>query len=121
VVPPVRARAYRCGEAWSILIGHGGGTALIQGSAGFVPGALSGRCAEVVYLGVGQLGVQDEAYIRRDWAEKVEAVGARAVVRGARSRHRSGGITRAHQDCRASSAARAPRRAHHSSRGSRRG
>src|SRR6478609_622144 len=37
VVPPVKAGAYKCGEAWSILVGHASGaTALLQGSAGFV-------------------------------------------------------------------------------------
>lgn len=81
VVPPVRVRAYRCGEAWSLLVAHDGGrTALIQGSAGFVPGSLSGKRAEVAYLGVGQLGRQDETYLRRYWAETVETVGARSVV-----------------------------------------
>jgi L-ascorbate metabolism protein UlaG (beta-lactamase superfamily) len=53
---------------------------LIQGSAGFVPGALTGRQAEVVYLGVGQLGVQSEQYIVDYWTEVVRAVGARRVV-----------------------------------------
>ncbi len=81
VVPPVKAAAYRCGEAWSLLLEHTGGrTALVQGSAGFVPGALRGRSADVVYLGVGQLGVQKEEYIRAYWAETVEEVGARRVV-----------------------------------------
>ncbi|MEI5673975.1 MULTISPECIES: MBL fold metallo-hydrolase [unclassified Nocardioides] len=81
VVPPVRARAYRCGEAWSILVAHAGGrTALVQGSAGFVPGSLAGRRAEVAYLGVGQLGVQDEDYVRTYWDETVATVGAREVV-----------------------------------------
>lgn len=81
VGPPARATAYRCGEAWSILLAHDNGrTALVQGSAGFVPGALAGRRAEVVYLGVGQLGVQSEDYIRAYWAETVEAVGGRRVV-----------------------------------------
>ncbi|MFC4061769.1 MBL fold metallo-hydrolase [Planomonospora corallina] len=81
VVPPVRASAYRCGEAWSLLLEHAGGrTALVQGSAGFVAGALRGRSAEVVYLGVGQLGLQGADYIRSYWAETVEAVGARRVV-----------------------------------------
>jgi L-ascorbate metabolism protein UlaG (beta-lactamase superfamily) len=81
VVPPVRAGAYKCGEAWSILVEHAGGaTALLQGSAGFVAGALAGRRAEVAYLGVGQLGVQSDDYIRAYWAETVEAVGARRVV-----------------------------------------
>ncbi|MEU4690325.1 MBL fold metallo-hydrolase [Actinoplanes sp. NPDC023714] len=81
VRPPVRAAAYRCGEAWSILVGHRDGrTALVQGSAGFVPGALDGRRAETVYLGVGGLGVLPETYIRDYWTHTVTAVGARRVV-----------------------------------------
>lgn len=44
VVPPVRAKDYRCGEAWSVLVEHDSGRrALVQGSAGWVPGALTGR------------------------------------------------------------------------------
>src|SRR6478672_1127312 len=81
VVPPVKVGAYACGEAWSIHVEHTSGrTALLQGSAGFVPGALDGRRAEVAYLGVGQLGVMPEDYIHQYWAETVEAVGARRVV-----------------------------------------
>jgi L-ascorbate metabolism protein UlaG (beta-lactamase superfamily) len=81
VVPPAKAATFRCGEAWSMLVGHSSGrTALIQGSAGYVPGALAGRRADVAYLGVGQLGVQDEEYIRTYWAETVQATGARVVV-----------------------------------------
>jgi L-ascorbate metabolism protein UlaG (beta-lactamase superfamily) len=81
VVPPVRVGAYRCGEAWSLLVEHRSGhSALIQGSAGFVRGALDDRSADVAYLGVGQLGIQSEDYIRAYWAETVEAVGARRVV-----------------------------------------
>ncbi|MET8308943.1 MBL fold metallo-hydrolase [Micromonospora sp. NPDC005173] len=81
VVPPARASAYRCGEAWSVLVAHESGrTALVQGSAGHRPGALDGRRADVVYLGIGQLGVQDEDYIRAYWAQTVRAVGARRVV-----------------------------------------
>lgn len=81
VVPPVKAAAYRCGEAWSILVEHTSGrTALVQGSAGFRPGALAGRKADVAYLGVGQLGLQDRDYLRTYWAETVEETGAREVV-----------------------------------------
>jgi L-ascorbate metabolism protein UlaG (beta-lactamase superfamily) len=81
VVPPARVQAYRCGEAWSLLVEHASGrSALIQGSAGYVPGALAGRRADVVYLGVGQLGLQSDEYLRTYWAETVEAVGARRVV-----------------------------------------
>jgi L-ascorbate metabolism protein UlaG (beta-lactamase superfamily) len=82
VVPPVRAAAYRCGEAWSALIHHrsSGRRLLIQGSAGFVRGSLTGQHAEVVYLGVGQLGVQPESYLLDYWTETVRTVGARRVV-----------------------------------------
>lgn len=82
VIPPARASAYRCGETWSTLIHHhpSNQRALIQGSAGFVPGALDGRRADVVYLGVGQLGVQPQHYIRQYWKETVRAVGAQRVV-----------------------------------------
>lgn len=81
VVPPVRAAAYKCGEVWSILVSHASGaSALLQGSAGYVAGSLGGRSADVAYLGIGQLGVQSEEYIRTYWTETVAAVGARRVV-----------------------------------------
>jgi L-ascorbate metabolism protein UlaG (beta-lactamase superfamily) len=81
VVPPVKVGAYKCGEAWSILVAHRSGrTALVQGSAGYVEGALAGRKADVVYLGIGQLGVQSAEYLTSYWAETVTAVGARRVV-----------------------------------------
>lgn len=81
VVPPVKAGAYKCGEAWSIVVQHtSGASVLVQGSAGFVEGALAGVSAEVVYLGVGQLGVQSQDYIETFWRETVQAVGARQVV-----------------------------------------
>jgi L-ascorbate metabolism protein UlaG (beta-lactamase superfamily) len=81
VVPPVKAKAYKCGDAWSIVVEHTSGrSALLQGSAGYVAGALDGRSADVAYLGVGQLGVQNEGYIRAYWAHTVQAIGARRVV-----------------------------------------
>ena len=82
MTPPVRAAAYRCGEAWSTLIGHrpSGRRLLIQGSAGFVKGALSGQRADAVYLSVGQLGLQPRSYLVDYWTETVRAVGARRVI-----------------------------------------
>lgn len=82
VVPPVRVSAYRCGEAWSTLIRHrpSGRSLLLVGSAGFVAGALVGHRADVVYLGIGQLGLQPESYIVDYWTETVRTVGARRVV-----------------------------------------
>lgn len=82
LTPPVRASAYRCGEAWSTLVHHrpSGRRLLIQGSAGFVKGALAGRRADAVYLSVGQLGLQPRSYLEDYWAETVRAVGARRVI-----------------------------------------
>jgi L-ascorbate metabolism protein UlaG (beta-lactamase superfamily) len=82
VVPPVRASAYRCGESWSTLIHHRptDRRLLVVGSAGFVPGALRGQRADVVYLGVGQLGLQPERYVEDYWTEAVRTVGATRVV-----------------------------------------
>ncbi len=53
---------------------------LVVGSAGFLPGALAGHRADVVYLGVGQLGLQPERYLLDYWTETVRTVGARRVV-----------------------------------------
>jgi L-ascorbate metabolism protein UlaG (beta-lactamase superfamily) len=82
VVPPVKVSAYKCGEAWSTLVHHRptDRRMLIVGSAGFVSGALDGQRADVVYLGVGQLGLQPEQYLIDYWAETVRTVGARRVV-----------------------------------------
>ncbi|KUH80028.1 MULTISPECIES: MBL fold metallo-hydrolase [unclassified Mycobacterium] len=82
VIPPVKASAYRCGEAWSTLVHHrpSDRRLLVIGSAGFVPGALAGLRADVVYLGVGQLGLQHERYLVDYWQETVRTVHARRVV-----------------------------------------
>ncbi len=82
VVPPVKASAYKCGEAWSVLIRHlpTNHRLLVQGSAGFVEGALAGQQADVAYLGVGQLGLLPEQYMVDYWNEVVRRVGARRVV-----------------------------------------
>jgi L-ascorbate metabolism protein UlaG (beta-lactamase superfamily) len=82
VRPPVKVSGYRCGETWSTLVHHrpSGRRLLIQGSAGFVKGALAGHRAEVVYLGVGQLGLQPPPYAVDYWTETVRTVGARRVV-----------------------------------------
>jgi L-ascorbate metabolism protein UlaG (beta-lactamase superfamily) len=80
LVPPARASAWAEGSTWSILIDHPQGALLVQGSAGFVPGALAGRSADVVFLGVGGLGragaEHRDAYLR----EVVEAVSPSLVV-----------------------------------------
>jgi L-ascorbate metabolism protein UlaG (beta-lactamase superfamily) len=78
--PPVPVAAYPEGGAWSILIEHPLGSALVQGSAGFVPGALDGLRADTVFLGMGLLQRQGEAYSREYLAQIVDAVDARRIV-----------------------------------------
>lgn len=78
--PPVRAPQYAEGGSLSLLLRHGDHALLVQGSAGFVPGKLAGRRAEVVLLGIGALGQQSDAYLADYWRELVSGTGARRVV-----------------------------------------
>ncbi len=81
LVPPARAMAWREGETWSLLIEHNSRrTYLVQWSAGFVEGALRGRKADVVFLGVGAAGKQPTAYRAKLWAEVAQAVQAKRVI-----------------------------------------
>jgi L-ascorbate metabolism protein UlaG (beta-lactamase superfamily) len=80
LVPPARATEYLEGGSLSYLIEHGARSLLIHGSAGYQEGALRGRHADVVFLGVGLLATRDEAYRDAYWREVVAAVGARRVV-----------------------------------------
>ena len=77
---PAPANAFGQGDAYSLLIEHEGRRILVQGSAGFVPGALQGRSADVVYLGTGGLGMRDASYQAAYWQEIVRTVGARRVI-----------------------------------------
>ncbi len=81
LTPPARAGAWREGEVWSLLVEHASGRRLlVLGSSGFVPGALAGRRADTVFLGVGTLGRKTQAYREAYWSETVRAVGARRVI-----------------------------------------
>jgi L-ascorbate metabolism protein UlaG (beta-lactamase superfamily) len=73
--PPARYLDYRQGGTYSILIEHPQGRLLHHGSAGFVPGVLKLRRADVAFLGVAILP-DLPTYL----AETVDAVGARRVV-----------------------------------------
>jgi L-ascorbate metabolism protein UlaG (beta-lactamase superfamily) len=80
LVPPARALDYLEGGSFSVFVQRHGNAVLVQGSAGYVEGALRGRHADVVYLGVGLLGSKDEGYRDSYWRETVQAVGAKRVV-----------------------------------------
>lgn len=72
---PARYFDYKLGGVYSILIDHPQGSLLHHGSAGFVPGALDGRHADVAFLGVAMIDKLDP-YLR----ETVDAVGATRVI-----------------------------------------
>jgi L-ascorbate metabolism protein UlaG (beta-lactamase superfamily) len=80
LVPPARAMDYLEGGSWSLLVEHPAGSLLVQGSAGWREGALSGRRAEVVLLGIGGLGTRDDAYREDYWRNVVEPVAPRCVI-----------------------------------------
>lgn len=80
LVPPARADAYKEGGSYSVLIAHPLGRLLVQGSAGWADGALGGRRADVVLLGIGGLGTRDDQYRDDYWREVVDAVGAPCVI-----------------------------------------
>lgn len=83
--PPARATAWTTGACYSILVEHaspsrGDRSLLIQASANYIRGALRGRRADVVYLGIGELGKTTHAFRDTYWNEVVLATGARRVV-----------------------------------------
>jgi len=81
LVTPARATAWKEGTVWSILAEHNSGRSfLVQGSAGFEPGALAGRHADTVFLGVGTLGKKTAGYRSQYWNEVVKQVGAKRVI-----------------------------------------
>ncbi|MDH3625142.1 MAG: MBL fold metallo-hydrolase [Myxococcales bacterium] len=80
LTPPVSAFDYKVGKAYVLHVAHPKGTWLVVGSAGFVEGALEGYDAEIVFLGVGALGSQTEAYRESYWRETVERTKPSRVI-----------------------------------------
>lgn len=79
LVPPASVTAWGEGRSDTIVIEHPRGTLIVQGSAGFVPGALDGVEADVVLLGIGGLGGQSADYQADYWRHVVAAVGPEQV------------------------------------------
>lgn len=80
LTPPARTKDYRLGEAYSVVIRHDDRTIVVQGSAGFLAGALNDVNADVVYLSVATLGKQSPAFRDSLWSETVAATHARRVI-----------------------------------------
>ena len=77
---PAPLQSMRVGTAWTVVVDHPLGTILVQGSSGFVEGALEGIQADLVLLcsyGLSSLG---RDYAQRYWQEFVTTTGARAVM-----------------------------------------
>jgi L-ascorbate metabolism protein UlaG (beta-lactamase superfamily) len=79
LVPPAPVSAWREGASFSVLVAHPRGTALVQGSAGYVEDALEGVGADVVLLGVGGLARLGRDHAGRYWREIVARTGSRRV------------------------------------------
>jgi len=80
LIQPARVSEWKTGIAWSILIGHPRGTTLVQGSAGYVEGKLSGEMADVVMLSVAGLADLGREYTKAYWDETVVASNATRVI-----------------------------------------
>ncbi len=80
VRPPASVLDFKVGEALTLVIEHAGRSIVVQGSAGYVPGALAGKKADVVFLGIGGLAPKDEAYQDAYWLENVKSVSAQRVI-----------------------------------------
>lgn len=80
VTVPVKAEAFKMGDCYNLLVEHEGQKFLISGSAGFEPGALQGRQADVVFLSIGMLGKQPGSFREQYWKEVVQTVRAKRVV-----------------------------------------
>jgi len=76
---PARITAWRVGGAFSIVVAHPKGTTVVQGSAGYVAGALDQVQADVVMLGVGLLESLGRDYAEGYWHSLVTATGATRV------------------------------------------
>jgi len=86
LVTPAPARKWKTGGTWSVLIRHHDATTdtartlLVHGSANHCGDALRGRRAEVVYLGIGGLGLQSDTFVDEYWQTVVRTVHAKRVI-----------------------------------------
>lgn len=77
---PSPVSRYREGQSYSIVVAHPQGTTVVQGSAGFLPGALDDVVADVVMLGVFGLENLGRKYTEQFWLSLVTSTGAKRVV-----------------------------------------
>ncbi len=77
---PAPVSTWREGKSYSIVIRHPQGTTVVQGSSGFVEGALVGVQADTVMFSVALLEGLGQDYAERYWQALVTATGAAHVL-----------------------------------------
>jgi L-ascorbate metabolism protein UlaG (beta-lactamase superfamily) len=80
LVPPVAALDYKVGQPLAVEIRHPRGALLVQGSAGFVPGGLSGIDIDVLFMGIGGIDTQSAQYRETYWRETVDATSPTRLI-----------------------------------------
>ncbi len=76
---PQPVSAWRMGGAYTVVIEHPQGTALVQGSAAYEKYDLKSVAADVVFLGISQLDTLGRDYAELYWQHTVTATGAHSV------------------------------------------
>jgi L-ascorbate metabolism protein UlaG (beta-lactamase superfamily) len=79
-IPPARVEDYRTGLNYSFLIKRGGCSILVVPSAGQVGNVLAGLKADIVFLGVGELGKKDLVWIDHYWNDTIGMVQPKVIV-----------------------------------------
>jgi L-ascorbate metabolism protein UlaG (beta-lactamase superfamily) len=77
---PASLRAYKEGGTFDYLVSRNGHTLLFKGSANWVPGALDAIRADVLFLGVGGLGNEDDVFTEEYFDATIDAVHPHIVV-----------------------------------------
>ncbi|MGQ0457234.1 MAG: MBL fold metallo-hydrolase [Hyphomicrobium sp.] len=77
---PASASEYREGGNFSFRIQRHSIGILLVASGNFIPGKFKVVKSDTVFLGIGGLGKQSQAFISDYWREVVQAVGAKVVI-----------------------------------------
>jgi L-ascorbate metabolism protein UlaG (beta-lactamase superfamily) len=77
---PAHALSYRMGQNFSFLVRHPSGHVLIVPSAASQPGMLKDAKADIVFLGIAQLGLRGADTIDAYWKEAVTKTEAKLVI-----------------------------------------
>lgn len=80
LTPPASAMDYKLGKAYILHVEHPAGSFLIIGSAGYVPDQLAGIDVDLLFLGMGGLGTQTEAYREELWQETALQVNPERII-----------------------------------------